>query len=295
MKKLILSSLLCFGIALNAQETETEELTLDDASYYKMLDSINSSYTFERGTIDISNGLATLRVPNGFKYLDATQSHQVLTDVWGNPPEETLGMLFPENSEVVGETFTYAIDISYSEEGYVDDSDAKDIDYDDLLEEMQEDAIANNETRKSMGYEAMEMVGWAAEPFYDDVNKKLHWAKELYFEGQEENTLNYNIRILGRKGYLNMNAISDIHQLPLVKENIDVVLSSVSFNEGNRYADFNPDLDDVAAYGIGGLVAGKVLAKAGFFALLLKFWKFIAIGVVGLFGAFKKRIFGSKE
>ena len=160
---------------------------------------------------------------------------------------------------------------------------------------MQEDAIANNETRKSMGYEAMEMVGWAAEPFYDDVNKKLHWAKELYFEGQEENTLNYNIRILGRKGYLNMNAISDIHQLPLVKENIDVVLSSVSFNDGNRYADFNPDLDDVAAYGIGGLVAGKVLAKAGFFALLLKFWKFIAIGVVGLFGAFKKRIFGSKE
>ena len=80
-------------------ETETEELTLDDASYYKMLDSINNSYTFERGTIDISNGLATLRVPNGFKYLNATQSHQVLTDVWGNPPEETLGMLFPENSE----------------------------------------------------------------------------------------------------------------------------------------------------------------------------------------------------
>jgi uncharacterized membrane-anchored protein len=35
----------------------------------------------------------------------------------------------------------------------------------------------------------------------------------------------------------------------------------------------------VAAWTVGGLVAGKVLAKVGFFAGLLKFWKVIAIGL----------------
>ncbi|TYA89160.1 DUF2167 domain-containing protein, partial [Seonamhaeicola marinus] len=62
-----------------------------------------------------------------------------------------------------------------------------------------------------------------------------------------------------------------------------------------RYSDFNPDIDQVAAYGIGGLIAGKILAKAGFFAVILKFWKFIAIGAVALFSSFRKKIFGNKK
>jgi len=43
------------------------------------------------------------------------------------------------------------------------------------------------------------------------------------------------------------------------------------------------------------LVAGKLLAKVGFFAVLLKFWKLIAIAVFGFLGAFWKKIKGNKE
>src|SRR2546421_9236086 len=42
-----------------------------------------------------------------------------------------------------------------------------------------------------------------------------------------------------------------------------------SFNEGNRYAEFNPGMDQAAAYGIAGLIAGGLLTKAGFFKGLL--------------------------
>ncbi len=49
---------------------------------------------------------------------------------------------------------------------------------------------------------------------------------------------------------------------------------------------------------IGGLVAGSILAKSGFFAklgvLLLKFWKIIAVGAVAIAAGIKK-IFGSKK
>jgi uncharacterized membrane-anchored protein len=55
---------------------------------------------------------------------------------------------------------------------------------------------------------------------------------------------------------------------------------------GHRYADFNPDVDEVAACGIGALVAGKVAAKAGLFkgliAVLLASKKLLILGLIGL-------------
>jgi uncharacterized membrane-anchored protein len=72
-------------------------------------------------------------------------------------------------------------------------------------------------------------------------------------------------------------------------------LSSVDFKDGSKYADFDPKVDKVAAYGIGGLIAGKVLAKVGFFGFLGKFMKFIIAGILGLFYFLKKKFFGSKE
>ena len=236
--------------------------------------------------------MASLNVPQGYKFLDAEQSKYVLSDLWGNPPDETtLGLLFPEDGSPLM-NMTYAIEITYSEDGYIDDEDAQDLDYDELLEQMQTDTRDANEARKSEGYPTIDLVGWAVPPFYNSEAKKLHWAKEIKFEDNEENTLNYNIRILGRRGYLMLNVIGDMHVLDEVNQDLDKFLSSTTFNSGHRYNDFNPDVDQVAAYGIGGLIAGKILAKAGFFAALLKFWKVIAFGAIGLFTSLRKKIFG---
>ena len=294
MKFLFTSILLCITMLTFCQEND--ELTTEQLeAYQKSLDSINNSFIYEYGKISLQNGIAEIDVPKGYKFLDAKQSKYVLSDLWGNPPSEVLGMLFPEHISPVSDNFTYAVEITYSNDGYINDDDAKDLNYDDLLEEMQDDTNEVNPERKKLGYPEIQLVGWAAKPFYDATNKKLHWAKELSFEGEEINMLNYNIRVLGRKGYLNLNAIGTIDILPEFNKDVDEILNSVHFTSGNKYSDFNPDIDEVAAYGIGGLIAGKLLAKAGFFALLLKFWKFIAIGAVGLFSVFKKRIFGSKE
>ena len=163
---------------------------------------------------------------------------------------------------------------------------------------MKESFAEGNKIRVEKGYPTMDFVGWASTPFYDEANKKLHWAKELKFEGSPINTLNYNIRILGRKGFLELNAIGEMTMLDEIKNNIDPILGSVNFNDGNRYSDFNPDIDKVAAYGIGGLIAGKLLAKAGLLAkigiILAKFWKIIALAFIGLFAGMKK-FFGKKD
>ena len=153
---------------------------------------------------------------------------------------------------------------------------------------------AANEYRLSNGYPKLDLVGWASEPYYDAESKKLHWAKELHFEGEEINTLNYNIRILGRKGVLQLNFISDMQELPLVKADIPKMLPSVDFNPGFQYREFDPKLDQVAAVGIGGLIAGKVLAKTGVLAVLAKFGKFIIAGLIA-FGVFLRKLFTGRE
>ncbi len=253
-----------------------------------------SKLKYQSGKVTIGDKLATITIPDKFKFLGKEDTRFVLEKVWNNPPNDgNLGLLMLKNEDPLNSTFSYAVTFSYSDEGYIKDDDAKEINYDDLLKEMKSDMNEANEYRKKEGYGSLELIGWASKPFYDEKNKKLHWAKEIKFDGTEVNTLNYNIRILGRKGVLVLNIISDIDKLEIVKKDIDLILASTDFNDGNKYADFNPSLDKVAAYGIGGLIAGKVLAKAGLLAILLKFWKFIALGAVAAF-AFLKKFFTKK-
>lgn len=296
-KMFTLCALLFIGTYVQAQEEEIEvdSVALMLEAYQQYADSVDATFEYEYGTVKIKEGIASINVPEGFKFLSAEQANYVLTELWGNPPSQSLGMLFPKDESPVGMVTSYAVEISYDEEGYINDEDASDIDYDELLEDMQKDQVSVNEERVKEGYEKIDFVGWASAPFYDAETKKLHWARELKFGESETNTLNYNIRILGRKGYLRLNVIGDMAVLPNVKEDIDGLLASVEFNTGNRYADFNPELDEVAAYGIGGLVAGKLLAKAGIFVFLAKFWKIGALAVVGFFGVLRKKLFGGKS
>ena len=289
---------LLFNVSsIYAEDSEPDTSIIENelVEYFQLKDSVDNALHFETGKITLGDNLATINVPIGFKYLNSEQSEYVMTDLWGNPPSPCLGMLFPDTISPMDIDFTYAIEITFVEEGYIEDDDADDIDYDDLLEEMKEDLIEENKERRNQGYSTFELVGWASPPFYDSEEKKLHWAKELKFEGDETNTLNYNIRILGRKGVLQLNVISEMEYLPLVQSTISPILASVNFKSGNRYSDFDPDLDEVAAYGIGGLIAGKVLAKAGFFAVLLKFWKFIMVGLVAAFAGVKRFFLGKKK
>ncbi|MEL6134373.1 MAG: DUF2167 domain-containing protein, partial [Bacteroidota bacterium] len=293
--------LLLFCVATTANlyaQDETQDsvqIAIGDSLYITL-----PKMHYRTDTVTIGDDLATIVVPEGFKFLGREQSQYVLTDLWENPEDETtLGMLFPEDMEPYDMDMTYAIEISYSEEGYVDDKDAEDIDYEELLEDLQTDSKEDNKIRAELGYPTAELIGWATQPFYDQENKKLYWAKEIKFEGSEVNTLNYNIRILGRRGYLVLNAIGDIDVLPLVEQDASRVLDAVSFTEGNRYQDFDPDIDTYAAVGIGGLIAGKVLAKGGFFAVIAAFLakagKFILIALAGAGAFFRKMIFGKKE
>lgn len=301
MKKLLLVPfVLIFCLSIAKSEDDTTAVNVDSLMTTVLnADSLGLQILNydTAGTIQLHEGLATFNIPAGFKYLNPTQSAYVLADLWGNPPSETSGMIFPSDASPIFPG-VWAIEISYEEEGHVKDGDAKDIDYKDLLDEMQDQVKDANEHRKEQGYASVELLGWASDPYYDQTAKKLHWAKRLQFEGDSSETLNYNIRILGREGVLVLNAIGDMNQLDEIKQNIDVILASTNFSQGHRYEDFNESTDKLAAYGIGGLIAGGLLAKTGFFAkiglIFAKFAKVIVIGAVAL-GGVAYRFFKGKS
>jgi uncharacterized membrane-anchored protein len=255
-----------------------------------------ASLNYQQGTIDLPGGIATLNLPPSFRYLNPTDSERLLTKGWGNPPgNTTLGMIVPANVGVLSEA-GWGVVVTYDADGHVKDDDAKDINYGELLTTMKESNADGNAERKKLGYGEMTLVGWAETPSYDAQAHKLYWAQE-FKTGAGVNSLNYNIRVLGRQGVLVLNAVAGMNQIATIREEMKKVTAFSEFTAGNRYTDYNSATDKTAEYGIAALVAGGAAAKLGLFgklfALLLAFKKLIFMGgaalVYGLFKFFSGR------
>jgi|WetSurMetagenome_2_1015567.scaffolds.fasta_scaffold54738_3 uncharacterized membrane-anchored protein len=257
------------------------------------VDSVNHTVTFDYkyGNISLGNDLAVMNLDSNFKYVEPKEADFLLEKVWGNPPgSNSLGMVLPENVSPFDST-SWGMVIEFSDDGYVKDKDADKINYTKLLKQMQKEVEERNKERLKEGYEPVKLVGWAEPPYYDKNTKKLYWAKELKFGDSKRTTLNYNIRILGRRGYLVLNVVSDMSQINEIKPYMQNIIKSTEFNQGHTYAEFNPKLDKAATYGIAGLIAGGILVKAGFFKLLIAgiiaLKKFIIIGFIAVIAAFR--------
>lgn len=249
----------------------------------------------KQGSFSLADGVAQVTVGANFGFLDSAQSRRVLTELWGNPDsDDVLGMLIPSNVSLTSRE-SWAVVLTYSDDGHVSDDEAAKIDYSQLLKEMQETTQANNEERKEAGYPGITLVGWAEQPHYDQATHKLYWAKRLMFEGDPEETLNYCIRVLGRSGVLQLNVVASVSQLGEINKHVPELLAMVDFHDGQKYHNFDPKMDKVAVYGLGALIAGNVAAKAGLFkvilAAVLAMKKFLILALVAL-GGFVKKLLG---
>jgi uncharacterized membrane-anchored protein len=290
---LIASCLMWVGSS-TAAETDSAAAAEETAALQAFLQTLN----FRTGDVKIWPANASVQVAGGYRYLEAADARKVLEELWGNPPDSNvLGMLVPDAAPL-DSADSWAVVLTYSADGYVADDDANQIDYNALLVEMQEQTRAHNQARKEAGFPGMELVGWAQPPRYDASSHKLHWAKELATDDSTVRYLNYDVRVLGRSGFLSLNAVADMRNLPQVQASMDSVLAMASFNAGHRYADYDASTDKAAGYGLAALVGGGLAAKSGLFAklgiLLLKFWKLAAIGAV-LIGVGVSKLLGRKQ
>ena len=132
------------------------------------------------------------------------------------------------------------------------------------------------------------------------------WGMRLRRDTGDLETVNFNTRVLGRKGYVAINLIDDSRAIDAAKPAAAAILAATTYKPGSRYEDFDPKRGDkVAGYGLAALVLGGValkvakvglLAKFGakLIALLIALKKAIVLAIAG-FAAWLKRIFGRNK
>ncbi len=278
---------LILSLLITPAFAQDDELTPEQLEILEQIQA--DSIQGQSGIISLDMANCTLNVPSGFVFLDKEASKHLLVDYWDNPIDRVDGILGTMVKQDAGIFYNVgtAYVISYDPAGYVSDKDAISIDYDELLKSMQEGI--EEENKKVPTEQQWELLGWAWHPTYDNQKKVLAWAKH-YRVGRENEVINYDVRVLGKAGYVVITAVASPEAKSELMSDNSAIVNSISYNDGYRYSDFNPETDHVAEWTIGGLIAGKVLAKAGFWAVLAKFSKLIIIAIIGFFAAIRKKI-----
>lgn len=240
----------------------------------------------------------TLDLPAEDVYLNPTDAKKLLEKSGNFMDNDFIGMVIPKD-----ENARWWVSIEFAEEGYVKDDEK--LDADAILKNIKDGTEELNKMREEKGFPPLFVDGWSDPPRYDKAQHHLVWAIEAHSERGK--SVNFNTRVLGRRGYVSLNLITSPDTLSADKPSVEKLLTQTTFDSGARYADFDGKTDKVATYGLAALVAGGAgvaalkIAKVG---LLAKFGKVI-IGllvamkkaVILLFvaiGAFFKRLFGGK-
>lgn len=245
-------------------------------------------------TVTLGDDLAQLVVEEGYLFADAKTTRQLLKTM-GNPPSgQEMGLIAPASEEK-----SWFVVFEHAPVGFVKDDDQDKIDAGALLASIREATEAANEERREMGVEELHVTDWSEPPHYDQASHNLIWALAAV-DDRGGQIVNYNVRLLGRKGYMSVTLVTEPGQLAQTKPAVERVLANFSYKPGNRYAEYVAG-DKLAGYGLAALVAGgagAAAAKLGLFAVIGKFlakgWKLIVVAVVGL-GAALRRLLGGRK
>lgn len=236
-------------------------------------------------------GFASLAVPEGIVFVDGAGTKTFLERTQNFPSGEEVGLVLGSD----GDDTWWAI-FRFEDVGYVEDAEKDDLDADELLGSIRESNDAGNEERRKRGWGTVDVVGWEKPPFYDESTNNLTWALRTRSSEGDGEGVNWDVRLLGRRGVMKARLICGVDALPRIRPAFDGLIAKFTYKEGHRYAEFQKG-DKIAEYGLGALVlggAGVAAFKLGFFA---KFWKFLVFGAAAV-GAWLKgswnKLFGKK-
>jgi uncharacterized membrane-anchored protein len=240
---------------------------------------------------------ATLHLPNQMVFIPKAEANALLV-AWGNSTDDRLlGMVMPNGGED-----NWVATIDQTTDGYVKDDEAKNWDADALLTNLKEGTEAQNEDRKTRGFDPLEVTGWIEKPNYEAPSHRLVWSMRMIHKGvanDENAVVNYNTYALGRDGYLEVDLLTNEKTVEYDKPFAKQVLAALEYKSGKRYEDYKPETDHLAEYGIAALIGGVAAKKLGLLAVasvfILKFIKIIAVAAIVGLGAVKRFFFGSKK
>lgn len=236
-----------------------------------------------------------LALPASRVYLGMPEADRFLKKLGSFNNAGTLGVVLDPQGD-------WIVVIDYEEEGHVKDEEK--IDAPEILKSIREGTEQSNAERVKNGFPELHVGQWSEEPRYDRTVHHLVWA--LPATSVRGTSINYNTRVLGRRGVVSLNLVTSDASFAVDRPRAAELLAATTFKKGARYEDFDKKTDKVAEYGLMGLILGGAgigaVAKIGLFAKMGKF--LLAIFIAGkkliiaffvLVGAGIKKIFGGKK
>jgi uncharacterized membrane-anchored protein len=93
--------------------------------------------------------------------------------------------------------------------GLVSDSDQRKLDPSAILASVKRNTEEDNKIRKGKGWPTFHVIGWAQQPSYDSSSHNLTWAISGRGDGDATPTVNYSVRLLGRRGAMSVDLVMD--------------------------------------------------------------------------------------
>lgn len=229
---------------------------------------------------------SSIEIPYGFRYLNGEDANRYM-QAYGNPPSNYEGMIATQD-------LSWIVLFQFDPMGYVKDDEKNDLDADALFEQLTHNQEQGNRYRQEQGLQPVYIDGWAMEPRYNDRTNNLEWGLLLHSGNSTQQFINYQTKLLGREGVMEVTLICDVEQLDYILPSYQDLLVGHMYKEGKSYAEYKQG-DKLAEYGLTALIAGGAIygaAKLGFLGGIIafgkKFLKFIVIGLVAVGAAAKK-------
>src|SRR5882724_188168 len=124
----------------------------------------------------------------------------------------------------------------FSDVGFVRDDDKNSLDANALLDSIKAGTEEGNKERERRGWSTMTIVGWEQQPRYDPATHNLEWAIRGLADGHT--VINYNTRLLGRKGVMEVTLVTDPSTLSETLPKFKTMLAGFDFTQGQKYREF---------------------------------------------------------
>lgn len=225
---------------------------------------------------------AEIDLPEGLQLTGADGAKKLL-QMFGNLASGQDLAILSSNDLSWWATFQFEAD------GYVKDDEKDKIDADAILATKREEQDQGNRQRTAKGLNALTLTGWAVPPFYNEATKSLEYGLRVAAKGREQEgeSVNYNTKILGRRGWMDVQLVCDPDQLEPSLAALRGALNGFHYLSGETYAEYRKG-DKVSEYGIAALLGAGTLAVAAKTGLLAKFWKVIVVAFLAVAGVIKK-------
>lgn len=262
---------------------------VDDKAFEAWKKHLNRELTFLTGRFSLGSQ-AALELPNDMTFLASKDAVHVNRHFFGNyaDPDTTLGMLLPiemkERYEAPEQSTgaqadparDWAVIITWVP-GHLPVDQKVATDPDLLMTVILEADRRTGAQRPATAMSSLKLSGWAEPPTYDAEQHHLTWpllireslhtriARNPAMRRNQEKSaptsqdiLNYQVRMLGAAGIIQLVAVSAAEQLDEIADVSQRVVKNIAWTPGAEYTAYTPGTHPYYRQGIPGMLAGLI-------------------------------------